>query len=159
MVGRHTTKDGEEILLVNMQDMHLLNTIALILRKMESIQSATVVDPAVRALYGKDMAFGDKRGWTSETLTEPDRYMAISRLAKVLEPYIAELFMRDHLLDRDGVVEVRRLLKSILKRDEARSYEPEKIKTAVKAIASSIGSRFDELDIDELYEEVYDQEF
>jgi hypothetical protein len=157
MVGRHTTKLGEEVLLVNMQDSHLLNTIGLVMRKMESIQSVVPIDPAVRTLYGRDMSFGDKRGWSGESMSEPDRYMAIARLAKVLEPYIAELFMRDHLLDMDGVVELRRALKSILKRDEARSYEPEKIKTAVKAIASSIGSRFDELDIDELFEELHDQ--
>lgn len=109
MLGVHVTKDGVKLLIAQMSDRHLVNTIKMHLRGVQ--QAAVFLDnepdsnPQARykrALYGQ------------RTVTAEELAAAVQiALANAL-PYIGELFLRG---DVDGADEVRQILTEILGRE------------------------------------------
>jgi hypothetical protein len=144
MVRSHKTKNGETMAIVAMGDSHLLNTIGLYVRKMEQMTGIKAVDPAVRSMYADYGTNFERLG-----LREQDRYQAIREMALALEPYIAELFMRENLLRLPQCEELRAQLGHILKRSEAKAYSIEEEKRGWRAIASSRESIEDDFEWDD----------
>lgn len=151
MTGRHKTRDGKELLIVNMDDSHLLNTLMLYAQKIHEVYETKVVDPAVATMYRSRTNRMDVYSVTR--VSEEQKLEAISTMAKAIEPYMAELAMREHLLHGKIARGVREILDKCLRRKEARSYDIQHESAGVKLISEGInisldGEAFDEYDED-----------
>lgn len=92
MLETHTTSDGHKMLVAEMRDSHLMNTIRLYCRKMQdtrnSIDAKGQMSPVERAMYDLPEHTPEEAGWE------------LKRLANHLYPYLAEAFLRG--LDTPG---------------------------------------------------------
>lgn len=89
----HTTADGKKMLIGQMQDQHLLNTIRLYLRKIDEaltlIKNPVLSDPMV-AIFHKVVS-PEKVKETAE--------QTIKFSIETLQPYLMEAYIRDDLVN------------------------------------------------------------
>jgi hypothetical protein len=85
MINRHTTKEGHEMLVAEMGDDHLLNTVSMYIRRATQAKSRmndTSQSEYARHLYGASQA------------TPAEVALEVGAIMRRLTPYIAELYMR-----------------------------------------------------------------
>lgn len=94
MLEEHRTKDGNVMLIAEMTDSHLKNTIKLFIRKMMEVRHACATQPELgpmeRAMYGISEADPTEGGRLLRVITQK------------LYPYLAELFLRG--IDEDSEI-------------------------------------------------------
>lgn len=101
MLERHTTRDGQTMLIAQMENSHLMNYINMRLRKMLEVKESARIIPTdnyTRRLYGL-------RAVTEEEAADVNRMALMA-----LYPYLAEAYLR-------GLDEPRQLLIEVLGRD------------------------------------------
>lgn len=87
MLERHTTSDGTTMLVAQMADSHLMNTINVILRRMREVQSTVGI--------GADMSDFDKAFYGVQEVSEQEAASVMRAMLKRLYPYLAEAYLRD----------------------------------------------------------------
>lgn len=88
MYNIHTTRDGEQMLIAQMEDKHLINTIRMILRKVQSATAALSNPVTINPMIGV---------FHPEMKTDEIRRKAenvIRQGVDSLQPYLMEAYMR-----------------------------------------------------------------
>jgi hypothetical protein len=114
MLGKHRTKEGQEMLIAEMDDSHLINTLLLMLDNLSKFRSALddpnqSVDPLTARL-------------NSRTRIDVDTAATYIRAGlEKAQPYLAELFLRG--MEMGQVPEVRKRLRFVAGRSAALPHQ------------------------------------
>lgn len=107
MLERHTTRDGNELLIAEMGDEHLVNFVNMLLNRASSVKNQSLTIPQnnyTRKLYGL------------REVTEEQAAMEVREIVRKLYPYLAELYLR-------GIDTPRALLAKVLEREQVVQFQ------------------------------------
>lgn len=108
MLSEHTDRQGHAMLICEMSDSHLVNTVNLLINRIENLsrQTSQVRSPYMAGLYGVKEMDDHESGEASR------------QIVMKLQPYLAELWLRSHSdVVANAAPSLRQRLQTVLQRE------------------------------------------
>lgn len=107
MLEKHVTREGNELLIAEMSNEHLVNFVNMLLNRASAVKNQSMTIPQnnyTRKLYGL------------REVSEEQAAMEVREIIRKLYPYLAELYLR-------GIDTTRELLAKVLEREQVVQFQ------------------------------------